>query len=101
MPADVNGTTVVTVPELEWPYPVRAMWMQVNDGGRYALADGYVSYGPDSIWEKFWTVPLLRTVREVQAGDRASLDAVAVRTGLPEAIRELNLGAVVVFDFPQ
>jgi hypothetical protein len=101
VPADVAGATVVTVPELKWPFPVRAMWMQIADGGRYALADGYVSYGPDSIWDKFWTVPVFRSVRSVQDGEAPPMDAAAVRASMPNAIRDLNLGAFVVFDSPQ
>ncbi|HEY6466310.1 MAG TPA: hypothetical protein VIY69_09985 [Candidatus Acidoferrales bacterium] len=101
IPTDINGTTVVTVPELEWPYPVRAMWMQVNEGGRYALADGYVSYGPNSIWDKFWDAPVLRALRSVQDGNESPIDIAAVRQSMPKAVRDLNIGAFVIFDFPQ
>jgi hypothetical protein len=101
MPADVSGTTLVTVPELKWPYGVRAMWMQVGDGGRYALADGYVSYGPDSIWSEFSSVAMLRSLRSVQEGDVRAVDIAADRATVPDGIRELNLGAIAVFDFPQ
>ena len=101
LPADVTSTTVVTVPELEWPYPVRAMWMQINDGGRYALADGYVSYGPDSTWQKFWSVPLLRSLREIQQPNGVPINPGEIRATIPAAILEMNLGAIVVFDFPQ
>jgi hypothetical protein len=101
LPADLNGSTVLTVPELEWPYPVRASWMQLNDGGRYALADGYVSYGPDSIWDDFWSQPLLRSLRAVQAGHGEPLGVAAVRASLPQTVQALNLGAIVVYDFPQ
>lgn len=101
LPADINGTTAVTIPELEWPYPVRAMWMQMNDGGRYALADGYVSYGPDSIWDKFWAVPIMRALRSVQDGNESPIDIATVHASMPNAIRDLNIGAFVVFDFPQ
>ncbi len=101
MPADVTGSTVVTVPELEWPFPVRAMWMQVGDGGDYALADGYVSYGPDSIWDEFWHVPVLRSLRSVQNGEASPFDMSTVRNSIPDSVRSLNIGAFVVFDFPQ
>lgn len=101
LPPDINGATVVNIPELEWPYPVRAMWMQVNDSGRYALADGYVSYGPNSIWNKFWSVPILRALRSVQDGNDSPVDIATVRASMPSAIRDLNIGAFVVFDFPQ
>ncbi len=101
LPMDVTGTTAVTVPELQWPYPVRAMWMQVADGGRYSLTDGYVSYGPGAIWDEFWTVPILRSVRSVQEGEAASFDDATVKASLSAAIRHLNIGAFVVFDFPQ
>lgn len=101
LPLDVNGKTVVTVPELEWPYPVRAMWMQMNDGGRYALADGYVSYGPTSIWKDFWDVSIMRSLRSVQVGDAAPIDIATVRASIPDTLGDLNIGAVVVFDFSQ
>ncbi len=101
VPPDVEGSTVVTVPELEWPFPVRAMWMQIRDGGGYALADGYVSYGPDSIWNEFWRVPILRSLRSVQEGQPAPFDATTVRASMPQTFRNLNLGAVVVFNFSQ
>ena len=100
MPASMDGKTVLTVPELEWPYPVRAMWMQMQDGGRYALADGYASYGPDSVWREFWSVPLLRTLRSVQSS-AATNSSGGAEASLQDAARELNLGAVVVYDFPQ
>jgi hypothetical protein len=101
VPADVAGSTVLTVPELEWPYPVRAMWMQLGDGGRYALADGYVSYGPDAIWNKYWSEPLMRSLRAVRSGNGAVIDAAADHASAAATIRDLNLGAVVVFDFPR
>jgi len=99
VPADVNGSTVVTIPELQWPYPVRAMWMQLGDGGRYALVDGYVSYGPDSTWDEFWKVDVLRSLRAVQAGKEQSIDVAADRATFSAAKSEMNLGAFVVFDF--
>ena len=101
LPADVSGATVVTLPELQWPYPVRAMWMQVIDGGRYSLTDGYVSYGPAALWDEFWSVPILRSMRSVQEGDAAPFDDATVKASMPGAIRDLNIGAFVVFDFPQ
>lgn len=99
VPADVNGSTVVTIPELQWPYPVRSMWMQTNDGGRYALADGYVSYGPNSLWDGYWKEPILRSLRSVQSGMAPDLDNGAVRASLPQTVGNLNIGAFVVFDF--
>jgi hypothetical protein len=101
LPADVSGATVVTVPELRWPYPVRAMWMQIADGGRYSLTDGYVSYGPGAIWSEFWKVPVLRSLRLVQEGEAAPFDDATVRASLPAAVRDLNIGAFVIFDFPE
>jgi hypothetical protein len=101
MPDDVNGSTVVTIPELEWPFPVRAMWMQIGDGGGYALAGGYVSYGPDSLWNEFWRAPILRSLRSVQEGKPAPFDIPTLRTIMPKTVHGLNLGAFVVFDFPQ
>ena len=101
MPSNVNGTTVVTVPELQWPYPVRSMWMQVNDGGRYGLADGYVSYGPNSIWASYWNEPILRSLRWLQSGEPMALDDAVVRASAPATVSNLNIGAFVVFDFPR
>jgi hypothetical protein len=101
VPSDISGRTVVTLPMLQWPYPIRSMWMQLRDGGRYALADGYVSYAPNEIWDKFWSVSLLRSLRAVQAGNGPSVDVDTARAGLPGAVREMNLGAFVVYDFPQ
>ena len=101
LPQDVSGMTVVTVPELEWPYPVRSMWMQVNDGGRYALADGYVSYGPDSIWANYWNELILRSLRSVQSGGAVAVDDAIVRASVPATVSRLNVGAFVIFDFPE
>lgn len=101
-PLDVNGATVVTIPELQWPYPVRSMWMQVNDGGNYALADGYVSYGPNSTWDSYWQEPILRSLRSMQSGESiSSLDTAEVRASIPKTVIGLNIGAFVVFDFPR
>lgn len=101
VPAELNGSTVVTIPELAWPYPVRAMWMQARDGGEYALTDGYVSYGPDSIWNEYWRVPILRSLRSAQEGKPIPFDLATVRASMPEVIRRLNLGGFVVFDSAQ
>ncbi|MGH9573356.1 MAG: hypothetical protein ACRD40_07495 [Candidatus Acidiferrales bacterium] len=101
VPRELNGSTVVTIPELTWPYPVRAMWMQIRDGGEYALTEGYVSYGPDSIWNEYWRVPVLRSLRSVQEEKPIPLDIATVRASMPEAIRRLNLGGFVVFDSAQ
>jgi hypothetical protein len=107
LPVNFSGRTVVTIPMLDWPYPDRAMWMQLTDGGRYALADGYVSYGPDSMWQEFWHFPILRSLRSLQADpaqttlSAGGIDPRADRATLAAAIHQLNLGAFVVYDFPQ
>ena len=99
LPGDFSARTVLTVPMLDWPYPDRAMWMQLSDGGRYALADGYVSYGPDSIWREFWQLPILRSLRALQSGATPFSNPTVDQGSLAAAADELHLGAIVVYDF--
>src|SRR5712692_10131861 len=70
--------------------------MQMMDGGRYRLVDGYLGmHVPDRVWAEFDQIPIVRFLRTmptapvVPAPDREFADSV---------VRKLNLCAVVVFD---
>ncbi|MGH9710798.1 MAG: hypothetical protein ACRD37_09640, partial [Candidatus Acidiferrales bacterium] len=101
LPASAQHGAVLTFPLQEWPYIQKAMWMQVIDGGRYALVDGYLSYVPRDVWHEFYDLPLLRSLMSLQGTYHTPIDPVADRPSIPATIRRLNLSAIVVFDSPQ
>jgi hypothetical protein len=101
LPANIQKGTVLTFPLIDSPYSMKSMWMQLSDDGRYALIDGYVSYGPDDLWSDHHRIPILRSLLSLQGKFDASIDASADRRTLPAAIEELNLRAIVVFDSPR
>ena len=100
LPPRVRHGTVVTFPLVKAPYCMKAMWMQVRDGGQYALADGYLSYAPAQIWKNYGNTPILRSLLSIQGTLRAPVDVAFDRQTVPTAIRDLNLSAIVIFDSP-
>jgi hypothetical protein len=101
VPPAVCDGTVLTFPLLIAPYCMKSMWMQVSDGGRYALIDGYLSYTPQQTWATLWSVPILRSLLSLQGTIQAPIDVPAGRASVPAAIRDLHLSAIVIFDSPQ
>jgi hypothetical protein len=105
-PSAAQHGTVLTFPMQEWPYNIKAMAMQMGDNGGYALMDGYVSYGSDSIWSQFQRYPILRSLIALQKSDGGSANSVSAPTGNIASdretsavmIRDLQLSAIVVFD---
>ena len=90
LPSAAQTGTVLTLPLQEWPYNVKAMAMQMADDGRYALMDGYVSYGSDSVWSQFQRFPILRSLIALQSAEMAAFSpnagpgaASAAGTGFP------------------
>jgi hypothetical protein len=114
LPSGAQTGTVLTLPLQEWPYNVKAMAMQMADDGRYNLMDGYVSYGSDKIWSEFQRFPILRSLIALQNADiPASIPVASTPDALPASVsadlssdresaagmvRDLHLGAIVVFD---
>ena len=101
LPANMQKGTVLTFPLMDSPYSMKSMWMQVSDDGRYALIDGYVSYGPDELWNRHYRIPILRSLLSLQGKFDSSIDPLADRRTLPATLEELNLSAIVVFDSPR
>jgi hypothetical protein len=101
LPANIQKGTVLTFPLIDSPYSMKSMWMQMSDDGRYALIDGYVSYGPDDLWGEQHRIPILRSLLSLQGKFDTSIDPSADRRTLPAAVEELNLRAIVVFDSPR
>ena len=101
LPAASRDRAVLTFPLVNAPYCMKAMWMQVRDGGRYALIDGYLSYTPAQIWKNHWNTPFLRSLLSIQGTLHAPVDPALDRGSVPAAIRDLNLSAVVIFDSPE
>jgi hypothetical protein len=66
LPSTTQIGTILTLPLQQWPYNVKAMAMQMADDGRYALMDGYVSYGSDTIWSQFEKFPILHSLIALQ-----------------------------------
>lgn len=100
VPAELQKGTVVTFPLIIAPYSLKSMWMQVSDDGRYALVDGYVSYGSDRVWKAYYQDPILRSLLALQGELSAPIDLVSDRQAMPAIVRTLNLSAIVVFDSP-
>lgn len=101
LPQDLQRGTILTFPLLDAPYCWKSMWMQVADGGKSAIVDGYVSYTPPEVWKPFWNIRILRSLLTLQGTYQAPIDTAADATSAAATIRELNLNAAVVFDSPQ
>jgi hypothetical protein len=100
VPSELQKGTIVGFPLIIAPYAMKSMWMQVNDGGRYALVDGYVSYGSARVWKDYYRNPILRSLLSLQGEFSAPVDPDSDRQAEPAVARELNLSAIVVFDSP-
>lgn len=101
LPANLRHGTLLTLPLVNAPYCLKSMWMQMSDGGQFALIDGYLSYTPPDVWKHFWDVRVLRSLMSIQGMVRVPVDAAADRQTVAAAIRELNLSAVVIYDSPE
>ncbi len=101
LPEKLRHGTVLTFPLVHAPYCLKSMWMQVADGGRFALIDGYLSYTPPEVWEHLWDVPIMRSLMSIEGLVQAPVDVAADRKTAVATIRELNLSAIVVYDAPE
>lgn len=101
IPTRLQNRVILTYPLTIWPYSLQSMWMQLSDGGRYSLVDGYVSYGPGSLWDEFYRVPIVRSLRSLQGELNTPVNPDEDRRTLASDVRELNLSAIVVFDSVQ
>lgn len=97
---EMRRGTVLTFPLVTAPYCLKSMWMQASTGGHFALVEGYLSYTPSYIWNRFWRVRILRSLFSLQGIVRTPIDAATDRATAPATIRELNLSAIVVYDSP-
>jgi len=100
VPSALQKGTVVTFPLIIDPYSMKSMWMQVTDGGRYALVDGYLSYTADRVWSDYYRNAVLRSLLSLQGEFHTPVDPLADRKAAPAAFRDLNASAFVVFDSP-
>jgi len=101
IPPRLQENVILTFPLTIWPYSPQSMWMQLSDGGRYSLVDGYVSYGPGNLWDELYRIHIVRSLRSLQGELSTPVNPGEDRKSLPSDIRELNLSAIVVFDSPQ
>jgi len=101
VPSQLQRGTILTFPMIQQPYCLKSMWMQVASGGKFALVDGYLSYTPPEIWKPFWNVRILRSLMSIEGLYPAPIDTAADRASAREAIRQLNLSAVVIYDSPE
>jgi hypothetical protein len=101
LPPGLQHGTVLTFPLVTSPYCLKSMWMQVSDGGRFALLDGYLSYAPDYVWKRFWNLRILRSLMAIQGLVNAPVDIASDRKAVPVTVRELSLSTIVVYDSPQ
>lgn len=100
VPGHIQAETLITYPMIDAPYSLKSMWMQVLDRGRYALFDGYVSYGSERFWEAYYENPVLRSLLSLQGEFRLPAHAESDREAIPVMRRDLHLGAIIVFDSP-
>lgn len=101
LPPQLQSGTILMFPMVNAPYCLKSMWMQVSDGGRFAIVDGYLSYSPPDIWKPFWNIRILRSLMALEGIYHTPIDMSADAASVPATIRELNLSAAVVFDSPQ
>ena len=101
LPARLQRGTVLTFPLINWPYSMKSMWMQVTEGGRYKLVDGYLSYSSDRIWSDYYRNPIVRSLLSIQGEFHTPVNAETDRQRAPAAFRELDASAIVIFDSPQ
>lgn len=101
LPPEVQHGTILTFPLLNAPYCWKSMWMQVADGGKFAIVDGYVSYTPPEVWKPFWDIRILRSLMALQGIYKAPIDTTADAGSAAATVRQLHLSAAVVFDSPQ
>ncbi len=101
LPMSAQRGAVLTFPLQQWPYVQKAMWMQLADGGRFALVDGYLSYVPRDAWHEFYDLPLLRSLMSLQGTYHTPVNPAVDRPSIPATIRRLHLSAIVVFDSPR
>lgn len=112
VPSDVRDGAVLTIPLDDWWHHNDAMWMQMRDGGRYALVDGRVSpYVPGDVWDGYIDkTPILRFLHAKTLPDRpgeevnpsaSSVDFSSDGEFASEVIKQFDLRAVVVFDAPE
>jgi hypothetical protein len=99
LPPRIRDCTVLTAPLFFWADSKKPMWMQLMDGGRYHLVDGYAgNYIPDRVRAEFDQMPIVRFLSKVPvtpivpAPDREFADFL---------VRKINLCAVVVFNASQ
>ena len=118
LPPKVRNCTVLTIPLFHPPYWNNSQWMQMMDGGRYHLVDGYLGmHVPDHVWAEFDQIPIVRYLRKMPTAT-CSLPAFSQKIAAPCAtnytdtvitpapdrefadavVHQLNLCAVVVFD---
>ena len=101
LPQNLRHGTVLTFPLVNAPYCLKSMWMQVSDGGRFALVDGYLSYTPPEVWKHFWNIRILRSLTVMEGMVGAPIDVEADQKSAPATISELNLSAIVIYDSPE
>jgi hypothetical protein len=101
LPDSLRHGTVLTFPLVKTPYCLKSMCMQMADGGRYALIDGYLSYTPDYVWTNLSSVRIIRSLMALGGLLDAPVDIPADRRSASDDIRRLNLSAIVVFDSPE
>lgn len=101
LPQNLRHGTVLTFPLVNAPYCLKSMWMQISDGGQFALIDGYLSYTPPEVWKQFWNVRILRSLMSMEGLVQVPIDLAADRQTSAATIRGLNLSAVVIYDSPE
>lgn len=101
LPQNLRRGTVLTFPLVNAPYCLKSMWMQISDGGQFALIDGYLSYTPPEVWKHFWDVRILRSLTSLEGLVQVPVDVAADRQTAAATIRQLNLSAIVIYDAPR
>jgi hypothetical protein len=101
VPIELQHGTLITFPLIHWPYSMKSTWMQVTDGGRYKLVDGYLSYTPDRVWREYWDNPVLRSLQAIQGEFGSPVPLQANPQTADATLGQLDATAIVLFDSPQ
>jgi hypothetical protein len=100
LPTRIHDCTVLTAPLLDWRFSNKSMWMQLQDGGRYRLADGYTSHTGEQVVNGLYSKPILRHLLALQGSLDAPVDVETARRLAPAFVRSFNICAVAIHESP-
>jgi hypothetical protein len=100
LPPCIRDCTVLTAPLLDWRSGNKSMWMQLQDGGRYRLVDGYTSHTGAQVVNGIYSKQIIRHLLALQGSLDVPVDVETARRLAPSFGRSFDLCAVVVHESP-